>query len=364
MSLERRLAAISAFAIALTLLASGFLLLSDSRANMDRAETNEIEATAQVLSAAMAQAESMVQTQAELVAHDPEVARLMAAADRPALQARMKPVLDILRQEAGMDVLHFHSRDMISFLRVWQPEDFGQDLALFRPMILAANKSQKPQKGLEIGLKGLSLRSVSPILDQGQLVGTVETGLDLKTLLDQAKATTGAEFAIYIAPEAFPDGKGGFAVAGGPLRLDASTNRALFNQLNLEGLISLSRAAKSQVHAFNGAMLGMLGQPLLDFSGKMIGTLIVVKDVSALEASFKATLITVAAVALSGLVLCYGIFMVGIRAFVIRPLEQLARECRAGSISDATSRLVAYLGLHEVALKRHSDASDKEEDSR
>ncbi|MBL0370791.1 hypothetical protein JJB09_02005 [Rhizobium sp. KVB221] len=351
MSLERRLSLITSLIIALTLGIGGFIFYNDGRGSLAAGEKEQIEATGLVLTTTMSQAESLTVSHSELLAQDPAVIELMRTGDRTALQARMKPVFDSLKVDAGADVLHFHTADMKSFLRVWSPDDYGQDLSRIRPMILSANKHAKSQKGLEIGLSGLSLRAVSPIRSEGVVVGTVEVGVSLKTLMELAKSSTGADFAIFLDPQFIPDGKGGHGEKGAALQLGAATDSQLFDDLQSRGLVHLTRSAESSTTRLGDIQLGLLNRPLLDYSGKMIGTLIVAKDFTAIEAGFRATLVTVAVVAICGLLIAYGVLMVMLRALVFRPLEKLAADRLGGEVNNPAVCLSTYLRIRSIPLQ-------------
>lgn len=358
MTLERRISVIASLILGATLAIGGWILYSDGRAALSDSEKKEIEATSLVLTTAMSQAENLTVSHSELIAQDPDVVALLKASDRPALLEKMKPVLASLKLEAGVDVLHFQTADIKSFLRVWAPEDFGQDLSKIRPMVLAANRSGKPQKGLEIGLKGLSLRAVSAAFDGDRVIGTVEVGVSLKMLMEASKSSSGADFAIFLDPQFIPTDKGGFGERGGRLQLDASTNSALFDGLQQAGLIKLSRGPELAITRRDAATIGVMTRPLLDYSGKVIGAMIVARDFSNEEGAFRATLVTVIVVAMSGLMIAFGVIMATLRAFVFRPLEELADDLQSGRIGAPTTALSAYLKLRDGAGRALRNSGD------
>ncbi|MDH6266562.1 methyl-accepting chemotaxis protein [Rhizobium sp. SG_E_25_P2] len=358
MKLERRIAVIASLILGATLAIGGWILYADGRAALSASEKKEIEATSLVLITAMTQAENLTVSHSELIAQDNQVIALLKAGDRAGLMAKMKPTLDSLALEAGVDVLHFQTADIKSFLRVWAPEDFGQDLSKIRPMVLAANRSRKPQKGLEIGLKGLSLRAVSAAIDSDAVIGTVEVGVSLKMLMEASKSSTGADFAIFLDPQYIPTAKGGFGERGAKLQLDGSTNSTLFEALQKDGLIKLSRGPELEITKREAATLGVMTRPLLDYSGKVIGAMIVARDFTVAEAAFRATLVTVIVVALSGLMIGFGVIMAGLRAFVFRPLEELADELQSGRIGAPTTALAAYLKMRDGAARALRSGGD------
>lgn len=70
--------------------------------------------------------------------------------------------------------IHVHDRDVRSFIRVWKPEKFGDDLSSFRKTILEVKKTEKPLVAIEVGVGGLEIRGISPIIVGGEYIGSVE----------------------------------------------------------------------------------------------------------------------------------------------------------------------------------------------
>lgn len=330
MTLDRSLAITTAALLGLVLAISCTIVVSSGRQRLEESKASEMQTTALLLTTAMAQAASLSQTHADQIARSPEVVALMRSGDRAALQALMQPIYANLSSVAGVDMLHFHTSDIHSFLRVQDPGNFGQDLSGFRPMILAANRSRISQKGLEVGLAGLSLRAVSAIVDGDSVVGTVEVGVELKSLLDLAKSATGADFALYLSPAMAGIGVKDKPAAGSDssLEIEASTDSALFQSLYRDGQIRLAREPVQGAARINGEELGTYGQPLLDYSGRMIGTIIIARNFSGLDSGLNRSILTASAVALVGLMIGFAIIMVSLRAMIIRPLADLTAHAR------------------------------------
>jgi len=350
MTLDKSLSLISASAIAV-ILASGALLTQHSeRQLLQDSEFAQIDDTAAVLSTAMDQAATLSATHAEAIASDPHVADLIKAGDRQSLLDYAKSSFDHLSTGGGINVMHFHTAGMKSLLRVWEPENFGQDLSKFRPMIIAANHNRRTQKGLELGIKGLSLRAVSPVLSGSSLAGTVEIGVDLASLLQLAKATTGADFALFLDPAAVVREDGAKLDGKQRLEIEAATDTAFFGRLEEAGTVQLSRAPYLTRYPMDARVLGVMGRPLLDYSGNLVGTIVIVRDFTDLQGHLSRSFVTTAAIVICGFLIAFSLFMIVIRAFVIRPLKNLATHClnSPGEASPSTphSRMPEYLALH------------------
>jgi methyl-accepting chemotaxis protein len=325
MTIDRLLAVVSSLCIGVVLAVGGWLMMSDQRALLIDARQRQIDQTAVVFTTAMDQAASLSATHSETLATDPAVRTLLQSGSRDALQAYGKPVFDRLSRLAGIDVVHFHDAGMKSFLRVWEPQNFGQDLSSFRPMVVAANHDRQTQKGLELGIRGLSLRAVSAILSEdGQaLIGTVEVGVNLQALADLAKAASGSDFALVLDPRYL---KSTASTSNPGLILDAATDKALFDRIIADGKVHLSRDKMVFAYALDSKSLTVQSKPLIDYSGNMIGVILTVSDVSGLEAHYNRSLATLGSLFIAGLLIVFSIIMVAIRAGVVRPLRDLAEQ--------------------------------------
>ncbi len=83
--------------------------------------------------------------------------------------------------------IHIHDKNIVSFVRLWKPKKFGDDLSGFRKTIVEVKKTQKPLAAIEIGRAGLVLRGLSPIIWEGQYLGSVEFMQGLNSIIRDAK---------------------------------------------------------------------------------------------------------------------------------------------------------------------------------
>lgn len=358
MTLDRSLALVTAILLATILGVGGYIVVDGTRQQLEAAKGDEMQATALLLTSSMAQSASLSATHADRIAKDPLVLDLMKKSDREGLTSLLKPTYDALASEAGVNMLHFHTTDIKSFLRVQDPKNFGQDLSMIRPMILAANRSHILQKGLEVGLAGLSLRAVAPMLEGETLIGTVEVGVDLKTLLEIAKSASGADYALFLSPamtEITPKDSAVKADGAG-LAIESATDTALFQKLYDRRAIGLSREPTSAMVELDDHRYGTFAQPLLDYSGRMIGTIFIVRDFSTIESGFLRSIAMAAIVAAAGGIFVFSIVTVALRAVLIRPLADLADHAEA--LASGRAEGAAPEGSGHGDLRRLKDAID------
>ena len=144
---------------------------------VDRANRRELRGHYEALQATLVQEAQRAEAMAAVVAAMPQVAEAMQRGDRAALTAMFGTGFAGLKSAYGIEQFQFHLSPAISFLRVNQPEKYGDDLSSFRQTVVQANATHKPVLGLERGVTGLGIRGVVPVAQAGRHIGTVEFGL-------------------------------------------------------------------------------------------------------------------------------------------------------------------------------------------
>jgi hypothetical protein len=104
--------------------------------------------------------------------------------------------------------LHFHlGPGSTSFLRVHQPDKFGDNMDNVRHTIAAANVNLKPVKGFETGRVYSGIRGVVPVFIKNDLtgdkkhVGALEAGTSFTVLLNSLKSKVDCEFGVLLTKD-------------------------------------------------------------------------------------------------------------------------------------------------------------------
>lgn len=79
--------------------------------------------------------------------------------------------------------VHLHDKNIFSFVRLWKVGKYGDDLKGFRKTIVEVKKTRKPLAAIEIGRAGLILRGLSPIIEKGEYLGSVEFMQGLNSII-------------------------------------------------------------------------------------------------------------------------------------------------------------------------------------
>jgi GAF domain-containing protein/HAMP domain-containing protein len=340
------------FAIAL-LVITAIGVFSFTRSSRKQGD-QDLDRLQQIFLSRLDELESFALALATEVANNPEVQAAFAASDRERLTALTLPAYQRLDEQFDIPQHQFHQAPAISYLRLNQPDFFGEDLSLFRPSVVLANAEQRPVSGPEIDRDGLGVRGVVPVTYQGEHIGTVEFGLNVnQTLLQEMKAQFGVDWQILLTREAskfaiFDENKG----SEGPtadLMLQASTldqpffaDPAIYQQVR-DGNSVISSVDQGESH------YEIMSIPLRDFSGKVIGVAEAVADRTQLLRDQQLTLAMVIGASLLALIIGGGILMV-IASRTLRSVGELttaATAIAAGELGRAIP--VPSYGEDEIA---------------
>lgn len=88
-------------------------------------------------------------------------------------------LIDEYQRLEGLNLrqLQFHLPDNVSFLRMYRPETFGDDLTDVRYTVMTANRDLVPVAGFEEGRVYNGFRYVFPLFYEGEHIGSVETSV-------------------------------------------------------------------------------------------------------------------------------------------------------------------------------------------
>ncbi|NWG34891.1 MAG: GAF domain-containing protein [Chloroflexi bacterium] len=228
--------------------------------------------------------EDMAVALAAEVANNPEVQAAFAAGDRERLIELTLPGYQMIDTRFDIPQYQFHLPPAVSFLRLHNLEQYGDDLSAFRFTVLKANTEQKVVSGLEIGRGGLGIRGVVPVTYQGRHVGTVEFGpnVDL-TLLQELKNEFGYDMQILLERSAaeIATFEGVVGENEGPINetlLQASTLGTPFFAPASNYRQALAGVPGVEHVNIEDHEYAVYSAPLYDFSGRIIGVVDIISD--------------------------------------------------------------------------------------
>ena len=164
--------------------------------------------------------------------------------------------------------IHIHDANVHSFLRAWKPSKYGDDLSGFRKTIVAVKSSKKPLVAIELGRAGLVLRGLSPIIEDGKYLGSVEFMQGLNSIVKDARKTNGYEVAIVMKEEYL---KISTLVASAPKigNYSLAVKEKVINQDFFHDLanIDISKTDSFQITS----KYFIVSEPIKDFSNNVVG---------------------------------------------------------------------------------------------
>lgn len=139
-------------------------------------------------------------TNAISISKNSAVVNGLASGDRAQMLSSLKSLSKEYKENTkfGNIKIHVHDSDVRSFLRVWKPEKYGDDLSGFRKTIVAVKESRKPLVAIEVGVAGLELRGIAPILSGGAYIGSVEFMQGLNSVVKDLREDFGTEVIVAI----------------------------------------------------------------------------------------------------------------------------------------------------------------------
>ena len=279
-------------------------------------EKKEIRGIYKVFLSEIEHRKAMMLSIASMIASDEKVVELLKAKNREGLLKWLRPLYENLRKEFGISILHLHLPPGRSFLRVHDPDAFGEMIA-YRKSVMDALKSRRPVTALEWGISGLAIRAVVPIISQHSLIGGAEAGYPFgRPFLLRLKRMWGADFTVYERK-------------GRDSYVRISSTRAdggLF--LSLTGQIGVSLRRLSILVAPPGfSDVTILLGPIFDIYGDVVGVVEIDVDRSTIEHGLIKTKRLMVLVALIGVGLSF-LLTWFIASLFVRPIKEIVKEAQ------------------------------------
>jgi methyl-accepting chemotaxis protein len=174
--------------------------------------------------------------------------------------------------------LHFHRPPAISFWRSWEKgkKEGGDNLAGFRQSVLEIMRSQKEVRGIEVGRGGFEIRGIVPVFDRGEFAGSVENLRSFNAVFENLLIDSLDNVLVFSGTQVA-------SLAWNLQNLKAVGDfKKVYSLRNETDSIPLS-VLQNGWKGMNTEIIGnkaVTGFPVLDFSGKTIGVICYLKDIS------------------------------------------------------------------------------------
>ena len=253
-----------------------------------------------------------------------EVKEAMASRDRARLYSIVKPLCDSLNRGSEFPLkVHFHVPPGHSFLRVWKPKKFGDDISGFRKTVTETLATGKNIKGIEAGRVGLAVRGVVPVRDgNGTITGSVEVIRSLNQVAEQLAALNEENNGIFAYSKVKVTAGNSRVKRIGNFRILRLPKDEKLQKLVDENL--LEQAMKGPVTKVVGATL-LTASPITDYKNEPTGIYVRFVDISSILAQRKATIINSIILALAGMAIAILLGWWIVKLGLTRPMNHILK---------------------------------------
>ncbi|MBN2548969.1 MAG: GAF domain-containing protein [Anaerolineales bacterium] len=327
--------------------------------SMQEEETRELDRLRQGLESQIASLEDLTLALATGTANNPDIQAALAAGDREQLLLLTQESYRKLSSLYNIIQFQFHVPPATSFLRVEQPDKFGDNLLATRLPVYIVNAQNRDVTGVELTAEGLTVRGIAPInpgggLSSGTLLGSVEYAVRLdRTLLSRLKIQYGAEWHILLSQRAMrlagytPVGAVPASVSEAlpadlylltstmsePILAKAEEGAESPYEVALRGDVVASSRQIGNLGGIGSSSYAILSVPLRDYTGTIVAIVDVVTDRTLVVQQLTGRITT--ALVVGGLGMLLGsLALIGFTRLVVRPVQQLTEVASAIAAGD------------------------------
>lgn len=133
----------------------------------------------------------------EIIARDGQIRAALGKGNRNELLSLALPLFQRLNTEYGITHFYFHDRQRVNLLRVHQPARYGDVIDRFT--LRTAERTGTLAHGIELGPLGtFTLRVVAPVREGSHLLGYIELGEEIDGIIHDLQAVSQVELAVAI----------------------------------------------------------------------------------------------------------------------------------------------------------------------
>jgi len=286
-------------------------------------------------------------TNAFSIANDGQIKEALATNNRALAIDSLDKINDTLRKGTSFQnvQIHIHTTDNKSYLRNWKVDKYGDDLSSFRASVVKANSTLQPINGYEVGKAGLSLRSVVPILDDGQHLGSLEFIQGLNSVAKVFDKSNEGFLLLMDIENKIVDPSPDKVFQNKYIISQKFMNKSFFNDLknvDIETIIKDKRVMTKNYF--------YIAVEVSDFAGKKLGVAIIARSMDTVNIALDKTefLIYLAMIILVlATLLTLGGTIITVKKIVLKPIKQLQNSINA-IITDKNAKTIEVLNDDEI----------------
>lgn len=240
--------------------------------------------------------------------------------------------------------IHIIDRELKSYLRHWAPNKFGDDLSAFRETLVVSKKTKKPQVGIEVGKIGVVATGVSPVIDNGELLGFVSFAQGFNSVAKAGKKNIQASIVFALSDKMLNVASG----IKNPIKVGTSSvlaQKQTATDMSLVGELE-NIDIDNQKEYFKTKTYFVAKVPLIDFSKNKIGSVLVAQKISLVKQDLneaKGAMINQALIIGFIALFVFGILILIMKTSVLAPINRLKNQAKelASGDGDLTKNIPA-----------------------
>jgi methyl-accepting chemotaxis protein len=269
------------------------------------------------------------QAMATVYAENDQLQQALADQNREGVEKLTLDGFRNMKKTFDLSQMQVHLPPAISFFRAHKPEKYGDDLSVFRTMVLEVNQTGKSVSGIEKGVAGYGIRGVVPVFHERRQVGSLEVGVGLNNqLLLPVKEKNNFDVSIVV-----PEGNA-FSYLARTHSLTIPEKSYSWLREVMQGKEIHYRQVKK-----NGKHLLTLFSPFEDYNGKVLGVVAIPEDISIHLAYLKEDLTKQMAIGAGLLFVLVASLYLLFDRLVDRPVQVLITKFRKAGSGDLSQKI-------------------------
>lgn len=209
--------------------------------------------------------------------------------DREKLFELSKGRWETLKNEnKHLTVMHFHLPDGTSFLRMHEPNKYGDNLSTLRAMVNIVHKNQKVIAGFEVGVNNnLAYRIFVPIFDKNIYIGALEFGFTPDYILNEMFYYNNIEGAFFVKTKlSKPNANQNLTTKDYTLQYDTVNNHNLLEAINKS---DISFGDSDQID-FENKIYNIYNFDIKDIQNNIVAKALFFEDITKIELDYEKAL--------------------------------------------------------------------------
>lgn len=242
--------------------------------------------------------------------------------------------------------IHLHDSQINSFVRLWDLNRFGDNLSGFRNTLTSVKQERKPLGAVEVGVAGMLMRGISPIVDNGEYLGSIEVMFSLDNIFASSPDSS-MSVAIFVDQNRLRNTQSlADKTYGGHYLLESAQNS--FSKQLLE---QLKQKDISKTGFTNNYLY--ISMPVQDHRLDTVGYIVIAKSLRLIQSSVAETksalyfqLVIVGIV----IIFVFSILYFTLQRFLIKPLRSISSQIQESRESRDLGKRLSYSSNDEIGM--------------